>query len=264
MRYKAGLAAITLMAASSYVFPQAEVVDRPIGSSRPHIAESPAPSNQVSSTSQSQADLHYQLQLLQEEVLQLRGQVEEQSHELKKLKQQRLDDYLDLDRRISELSRNGAGAGTVGSMPSGGGAPTVSSDTPADGTPAPEDELQSYRTAMEYIFTEEKRSYSKAIEALSQHLAQYPRGRYAANAQYWLGEIYLKENDLEKARQWFAQLLQDFPSHSKAPDAKFKLGKVYDMLGDKAQAKRLLEEVAQSGSNAAKLAQEYLDIHFQS
>ena len=31
MRNKAGLAAIILMAASSYVFPQAEVVDRPIG-----------------------------------------------------------------------------------------------------------------------------------------------------------------------------------------------------------------------------------------
>lgn len=262
MRYKAGLAAITLMAASSYVFPQAEVVDRPIGSSRSDSVRSSAPSNQASPASQNQAELHYQLQLLQEEVLQLRGQVEEQAHELKKLKQQRLDDYLDLDRRISELSRNGAGTGALSSATPGG--ISADSDVPADGTPAPEDELQSYRTAMEYIFTEEKRSYSKATEALSQHLAQYPRGRYAANAQYWLGEIYLKENDLEKARQWFAQLLQDFPTHSKAPDAKFKLGKVYDMLGDKAQAKRLLEEVAQSGSNAAKLAQEYLDIHFQS
>lgn len=262
MRYKAGLAAIILMAASSYVFSQAEVVDRPIGSSRSDMVRSSEPSNQASPTSQNQADLHYQLQLLQEEVLQLRGQVEEQAHELKKLKQQRLDDYLDLDRRISELSRSGTGAGTLGSATPG--AIPADSDLPADGTPAPEDELQSYRTAMEYIFTEEKRNYTEATEALSQHLAQYPRGRYAANAQYWLGEIYLKENDLEKARQWFAQLLQDFPSHSKAPDAKFKLGKVYDMLGDKAQAKRLLEDVAQSNSNAAKLAQEYLDIHFPS
>ncbi len=262
MQYKAGLAAIVLMAASSNVFSQAEVVDRPIITSRSNAVQPSSPSSQASSsTSLNQvADLHYQLQVLQQEILQLRGQVEEQAHELKKLKQQRLDDYLDLDRRISELSRNGGAA--VGSAPAVG-APTDSA-APNDGTPAPEDELQSYRTAMEYIFTEEKRNFTKATEALSQHLSQYPRGRYAANAQYWLGEIYLKENDLEKARQWFAQLLQDFPSHSKAPDAKFKLGKVYDMLGDKTQAKQLLEEVAQSGSSAAKLAQEYLDIHFQS
>lgn len=261
MRYKANLAAIVMMAASSYVLSQAEVVDRPINSSRGDLARTQIPSNQgASDSSQNQAELFYQLQLLQEEVLQLRGQVEEQAHELKKLKQQRLDDYLDLDRRISELTRNGGAIGTA--APAGGS--TTAPAAPSDGNPAPEEELQSYRSAMEYIFTEEKRNYTKATEALSQHLAQYPRGRYAANAQYWLGEIYLKENDLEKARQWFAQLLQDFPDHTKAPDAKFKLGKVYDMLGDKAQARRLLEEVAQSGSNAAKLAQEYLDIHFQS
>ena len=45
--------------------------------------------------------LFAQLQMLQEELRELRGQLEEQAHQLRRLEQQQKDNYLDLDGRLS-------------------------------------------------------------------------------------------------------------------------------------------------------------------
>ena len=211
----------------------------------PPVEAETAPAN-------SQAEIFYQLQTLQQEVLELRGLVEEQAFELKRLKQQRLDDYLDLDRRLSALT---GAAQAPGTEPNG---TATSSAQPSQVASA--DEAGSYRAAYDLL---KQRQIDQAVEAFNQHLIGFPQGKYAANAHYWLGEIFLLKNDLELARQWFTKLLDGFEGHRKVPDAKFKLGKVYDLMGDKAKAKRLLEEVAASGADASRLARNYLDQHYR-
>ncbi|MBU2236730.1 MAG: tol-pal system protein YbgF, partial [Gammaproteobacteria bacterium] len=47
------------------------------------------------------ADLLFQLETLQQEVQSLRGQLEDQGHELKLMKESQRDRYIDLDKRIS-------------------------------------------------------------------------------------------------------------------------------------------------------------------
>lgn len=250
--YSKSLAAAIFMMAAFSVFAQVEVEDRfPVGTS-----QMPPPPPLKISSGQQAGELYYQLQVLQQEVLELRGIVEEQAHNLKRLKQQRLDDYLDLDRRLSALGQAGG----------------VRNDTAADadsaavvagsGNVAPEEEIQHYRAAIDLVLKQQR--YDEAIVALKNHLKTYPSGRYAANSTYWLGEIYLLKNDLEQSRQWFTQLLAQFPRHRKVPDGKFKLGKVYHLLGNDDQAKTLLNEVAASKSDAAPLAQEYLRNNFNS
>ncbi|WP_045860867.1 YbgF trimerization domain-containing protein [Teredinibacter purpureus] len=243
------LAAIFLMAAFC-VSAQVEVIDRSPVSGE----QTPPPPIVQPSSAQNAGELYYQLQLLQQEVLQLRGLVEQQTHEVKRLKQQRLDDYLDLDRRLSAL-----GQGNAGTAVTEASQPAVSSSVTST---APEDEIRHYRAAIDLVL--KKQQYDQAVVALKEHLTVFPRGRYAANAIYWLGEIYLLKNDLESSRQWFAQLLAEYPAHRKAPDGKFKLGKVYHLMGDEAQAKTLLNEVAASSSDAARLAKRYLREHFNS
>ena len=61
----------------------------------------------------SAGELYYQLQLLQQEVMQLRGMVEEQDYQIRQLKEQSLERYLDLDRRLKE----GGGQGTATTQP---------------------------------------------------------------------------------------------------------------------------------------------------
>lgn len=63
------------------------------------------PKSKINVQDALEANVKLGMQLLQQEVLQLRGMVEEQAHELKRLKQQRLDDYLDLDRRLSKVGQ---------------------------------------------------------------------------------------------------------------------------------------------------------------
>ena len=207
------------------------------------------------------ADRYYQLQLLQQEVLELRGLLEVQAHQLKRLKQQRTDDYLDLDRRLSALTNGGASSGNSDSptvaSPSYSGGGAVS---PASSIGASDSEAVAYRSAYDLL---KQRQVDQAITAFSDLLIDHPEGKYAANAHYWLGEIFLLKNDLESARQWFTRLLDGFPGHRKVPDTQFKLGKVYHLLGDNEKSRVLLDSVAATSSNAARLAKKYIEENFQ-
>ena len=255
------LAAAVLVAAPVFTqlatpaFAQVDVVEsEPVRSAPFDPDVPPMPSTSVAPPVQSGgSDLFYQLQLLREEILQLRGMVEEQAFELKRLKQQRMDDYLDLDRRVSALS---------GTSPTNKSSDdTTSSSMPPVTTSASSgDERKVYRSAIDLVL--KKKDYDQAVNELNRYLQTYPGGRYAANSHYWLGEIFLLKNELEQARQWFTKLLDSYASHRKAPDAKFKLGKVYDLLGNKDKAKSLLEDVAGSNTDAARLARNYLQENF--
>jgi len=235
------------------VLAQAEVVD-PIPLGGTNTRSLPTASNTTSqnqdSGAQISAEFYYQFQALQQEVMQLRGMMEEQAHEIKKLKQQRLDDYIDLDRRIGQSRGDNSGEPSAQTV-----APNPQLLNSA--APAPADELKRYREAIDLLLKQQDQD--GAIAALNKHLQDYPQGRYAANAQYWLGETYLLKGDLAQANKWFTQLINEYPGHNKVPDAKFKLGKVYDMQGDKVKARQMLEDVAQSGSSAAGLAKDYIN-----
>jgi len=208
-------------------------------------------------------DFFYQLQMLQQEVQLLRGLVEEQQYELKRLKQQRLDDYLGLDRRLAALAGGtqpiaaapSVAGGVVGQAPSAAAVQAVA----AAGSSAT-GELQRYRTAIDLALS--KKDYVNAIAAFDQYLSDFPAGRYAANSQYWLGEIYLMQGELEQARQLFALLLQEHPDSNKSADAAYKLGVVYHRLGDAAKSQQFLMQVAGGTGNAARLAADYLAKHW--
>ncbi|MGB2466418.1 MAG: YbgF trimerization domain-containing protein, partial [Porticoccaceae bacterium] len=86
-----------------------------------------------------QGDRYYQMQVLQEEVQMLRGMVEELNYELQQLKQRQMDDYLDIDRRLSAQVPGAAAGNPVAAVPttpsdrSYGGEPA---SLPNDGVPA--------------------------------------------------------------------------------------------------------------------------------
>lgn len=239
------LLAAAFAAASIPALAQVKVVDsQPVGSKpAPAVAAASVPST-------GQGELFYQLQVLQQEVLELRGIVEEQMYELKRLKQQRLDDYVDLDKRIAALS--GQAVSTAAVTDDLAAEPEVAGS--ADNSALDEREL--YRQAINLVLKE--KDYDQAAEQFVTYLNNFPQGLYAPNAMYWLGEIYLLRGQLADSEIWFSRLLSDFSKHSKVPDAKYKLGTVYHQLGQNDKARKLLQEVAGSDSNAARLAADYL------
>ena len=224
-------------------------------------------------------DSYYQSQILREEVRQLRGMVEQLSYELQRVKQRQMDDYLDIDRRLSSAMAGLDTAGqsdiaegqpetavpgeqAVDSVQSGNLMPAAAVDPATVQQPAynSEEIAESYARASNLLLKE--RDFKGAVAAFKQHIVDYPDSPYLANAHYWLGEIYLLQGQDELARQAFTTVVEKYPSHGKAQDANFKLGKIYHQLGELKRARALLETAAKGAGGASNKAKSYLQNNF--
>ena len=210
--------------------------------------EDPAanPGNSSEVPTGTNAQLFYQLQILQEEVRELRGLVEEQAYQLNRLAREQKDQYLDMDRRISQQSSSAANFDTG------------SSESPVE-TSSTDPEIKAYSRA--FALTREKR-FQEAIDGFNTLIIDFPSGAMTGYAFYWLGELYLAlpEPELEKSRQSFVQVVSLYPDHQKMPDTLYKLGVVYHRLDDLLRARQYFNQVISehAGSGAARLAQTYL------
>lgn len=208
----------------------------------------------------AQGMLFNQLQQMQQEIAQLRGMLEEQQNEIQRLKQESLERYQELDRRMSggaagaAANQNSPADGAIDASgaptPPAGQAQTAASNEPAD----PAKEKLFYEAAFDLI---KAKDFDKANQAFSAFLRKYPNSQYAGNAQYWLGEVNLAQGNLQGAGQAFAKVSQAYPSHAKVPDSLFKLADVEQRLGNTDKAKGILQQVVAQypGSSAAQLAQ---------
>jgi len=229
---------ITVRAAA----PVADIVGMP-GASRaaPPVAASPS------------TETYYLLQSLRDELRVLRGMVEEQSNSIRLLKQRQVDDYLDLDRRLGSLAK-----GSSGRAPGQSTASAVNI-APVAAAALPQVSGSAEKAAYEQAYgTLKAGKVAAAKGAFSAYLGKYPQGRYAANGHYWLGEIYMLDNQLDKAGKAFAIVVEQYPAHRKMLDASFKLGKVYHLQGKDKQARALLGKVAATKGSAGRLAGDYL------
>ena len=232
-------------------------------------------------------DSYYQSQMLQNEVRELRGMVEQLSYELQRVKQRQMDDYLDIDRRLSAVIAGPAPAGsatdvqgqvspaetaeqplesTVASTATQTGqtaepaTPALASQTVKEPAVNSEEIADNYAQASNLLL--KQRDFKGAVSAFKQHVIDYPNSPYIANAHYWLGEIYLLQGQDELARQAFKLVVDQHPTHGKALDANFKLGKIYHQLGETERARELLETAAKGTGGAANKAQSYLKNNF--
>ncbi|MGK0500747.1 MAG: tol-pal system protein YbgF [Oceanicoccus sp.] len=256
-----------LLSTAAFVFSvtaiaQAPIIDASVntGSGEPaQQAEEPAALAQNSSP---QGEMFYQLQLLQQEVMQLRGIVEEQSYELKQMKEQNKERYIDLDRRVGAMTSSGPAQPNV--RPTGSNN-AVKQQAMVRVAPIT-GEKEAYDSAYSLVTN---RRFDDGLEAFKQFLMDYPDGRYAPNSYYWMGELYQVTTpaDLESARQSFTQLIDLYPAHPKVPDAMYKLGRVYFQKGDQQQSRDLLDKVVSNfskGPNAstADKARQFIDDNF--
>lgn len=202
----------------------------------------------ASAGNQSQlAELFYQLQILQAEIQDLRGQVEEQTYLVKRLQRDQKEQYLDLDRRLVAFSENQPAPGPSSTAPL-----TAPIARLGDLT-----EREAYTQAFEAM---RARDFDNSMAGFQSLIETYPNGQFTPNAYYWIGELQLvAKADAEQARQSFMQVVKLYPDHQKAPDALYKLGVVYHNLGDIPTAKSYLQRVQQEhpSSSAAGLAAKY-------
>jgi len=208
------------------------------------------------SSGESPMDLPYKMQILQQEVMMLRGLVEQLSYEIQRSKSVQEDRYLELDRRLQSQTLVAEAPKDPVAVAESGEEASVSDAVDAE---AERTEKDYYDDGLRAI---RSRQYEPAIDALRVVIDQFPTGVYAANAYYWIGEVHAAkpEPDYEAARQALVQVIKGYPDSNKVPDAAFKLGKVYHLMGNCQRALSYLTEVKTefASKSAGKLAEKYL------
>lgn len=250
--------------------------------------EQPLANDNVAPRSSSEnAMLLAKVQGLQQEVQELRGQLEVQAHDLKLLQQQQLTFYKDIDARLQRSSsavattkkEPAADLALAPSKPVPAPTPTPTklapepareismekSKTPTP-TPAaspagrtnPADEQISYMAAYELI---KNKKYDDALSSMDAFVVKYPQGGYTANAQYWLGELYMVKHDYSQAIDHFDTVLRKFPSSSKAAASMLKIGYALAASGKTEEARKKLQQVVKTypDTSTAQLASAKLE-----
>ena len=206
------------------------------------------------------------LQSLQQEVSTLRGDIDLLNHELKQIKKQQKDIYIDLDQRIQGVVEQVSVIQVAPMAPAGsfsgesGGGFDVSQDEnlSPEATQDAFSKEQDYQNALNLL---KIGKHQEAIEAFQVYLVSYPSSDLAANAQYWMAEAYYVLKDYESAVVHFNKVIDTYPSSRKVADAHLKMGYSYYELKKWQDAKLMLDKVIADhpGSTASRLASRRLD-----
>lgn len=186
--------------------------------------------------------LLFQLQDLQSLVSEQRGIIEELSYQMQIMQQEQKERYVDLDKRMQQLSDRAAAA-PVASQPV-----STQPDALSD-----EDILAEYNAAKALML--EKR-FDESIAKLAIFAKKHPEHPLSANAWYWIGEIYVVQRNVADAKMAFERIVRDYASHAKVPDSLYKLGVIAQQSSDQAAAKAYFERVLNEYPNtqSAKLS----------
>ena len=187
--------------------------------------------------------LYKKIEVLEEEIRDLRNILEENSILVDRsleLQQQR---YLDLDARILEISK-------ISSEKLSSVDDTQYSDT---------EEKELFKSAL--ILFEESR-FAEALEIFSQIIITFPNGSFTADAYFWSGELFLAQEMFEDAKLSFKNVVDNFYQHSRTPDSLFKLGEIYRIEGDVERSLEFYDKVKEDfpDSGASQLAKKSQEI----
>ena len=174
------------------------------------------------------ADLLIQVDEIQNNLQEIRGRVDENQYSVDK-------SLKEIRNRIGSLEKNIS----LG-MPSGPPSTTPEVTSPSTPPAASLDAEEVYQDANR-IFQEGR--YPESRSSFAKFLQQFPQTEYSDNAQYWIGEAYLKEGKIEEAIVAFEDVVQKYPQGNKVPDALVKQGICFKILGDKNNARIILQRV---------------------
>jgi TolA-binding protein len=178
-------------------------------------------------------DMLHRMDQLQQDLQELRGELEVQTHTLKDLQRRQREQYLDIDRRLQQLenpSVGGPAGGTASTLPPTTTAPVrvppvttptaqkpPSAKPPAALVPGSIEQIgeqAEYDTALAVL---REGRYTEAAQAFKKFLADHPGSSYADNANYWLGEAYYVTRNFDKALRAFPGSRKYLPEKCEGP-----------------------------------------------
>lgn len=173
----------------------------------------------------------------QENLDQLRGQIEYSNHQISNLgnelqiQNELLTDKIDkLQKQLDQLSK------------------TKQKKDPQD---------QAFENAYNQML---KRQTTEAIGSFSDYIKRYYNGKHYSESLYYLGILYLATGKIDDAKAKFKRIADHYPKSIKYPDALVQLGAIYQIEGQKQTAKNYFNQVIKNypGTQAATRAKSEL------
>ena len=235
-----------------------------------------AAQTQSSSNSDALSLLLEQNQNLRAELQALRGIVEEQGFELRKLQRDALNRYTSNDERLTALEGGASASSNVPTQAplspsiSNSQRDASSSVSNTDNTVAARESVDDFvgeRSSLNNLQTSNRRGslqpavlseqqlyqmaydsvinsdFERSIAEFDQYMSVYPSGRFVTNAHYWKGQAYLYLQRYGEAKESYEIILNRYEASAKLADAMYGLGLAYQGLGNVTQARQLLNEI---------------------
>jgi tol-pal system protein YbgF len=163
---------------------------------------------------QSLAGMTQEVAALERQNDEIRGRMEELSHDSATTAERQRQLYLDLDARIQALET---------ALQSRGAQNVLEGGTLSPGQlPLPSgSDRDNYQVAFELL---KEQRYEPAAMAFEQFLVSFPDSELADNAQYWLAESHYVTKKFAQALGEFEIVIEKFPRSRKVPDALLKMG----------------------------------------
>lgn len=165
-----------------------------------------------------------------------------------------------LEEMVGGLPRDDAGLVV---RPAPGAAPQGLAAAPAPPAPpaAPAIETASLPQDEEGLFTESHSlliggNFVGAEQAFGVYLTKFPKGKKAADAQYYLGESLLYQDNYPDAAAAYGKLIKDHPSSSNAPTGLVKLARAMRLMEKKTEACRTLDLMSKQFPKAPAVAKQ--------
>ena len=227
-------------------------------------------------------DMVQRMEALQNEVRQLRGELELRNNEIESMRERQRKLYLDTDNRLQSLESGSGGFGGSGELASIDVLEGLDDDLEAL-EPLPSDEPEITPLVEQTVVQtpavlvnnerEEKLDYQNAYDLLilgrnleaivefDKFLVKYPDGTYSDNAHYWLGEANYVERQFNEAIDRFNVVIFQFPGSRKVPDARLRKGFALFELQRYAESRQELTAVENEyqGRSIAALARRRLE-----
>ncbi|MFB3090166.1 MAG: tol-pal system protein YbgF [Gammaproteobacteria bacterium] len=229
-------------------------------------------------------DMLQQIELLQKEIAQLRGEIEVNNHVLDQMKKRQRDLYTDVDRRLQSIENSGSSTDRNPPLETLGTTETINppenlhwnqaettaltlkqveTQTPQESTSGQQAVTATEDTATEInIDTEtdpvqiqaeyqqafkllKQSQYDQAIKAFAKFVKAHPDNQYSDNAQYWMAEALYVNRQYEDAIREYNNLVSNYPESQKVPHGLLKIGYSYQELGKAEEAKLWYTDVRQ-------------------
>ncbi|MGF6561650.1 cell division protein CpoB [Erwinia aphidicola] len=203
--------------------------------------------------------LQQQLSANQNDIDQLRGQIQENSYQLNQVVERQKGLYQQIDSLSSGGANANAAAGGDAAAGNSGASGSDAAAAPAAAAAAAPvqsgDANTDYNAAVALVL--EKKQYDQAIAAFQAFVKKYPDSTFQPNANYWLGQLNYNKGKKDDAAYYFATVVKNYPKSPKSGDALLKVGVIMQEKGDKAKAKAVYQQVVKlyPNTDAAKQAQ---------